>query len=184
MGPQHPLFFFSGWAAAARVLLVGTLAYLALLAMLRLAGKRTLGKMNVFDFIMTVAIGSTLANVLVSADVSLLDGLVAFAVLIGLQFAFAWATVRSARVERLVNGQPALLLHRGRFCHARMRRERVTEQEVRAAVRAAGAGRLEDVDAVVLETDGVISVLRQVGGPPQPPSALSDVVGLGEHKSP
>jgi uncharacterized membrane protein YcaP (DUF421 family) len=175
---QHPVFLFAGWGPVLRILVVGSVAYLSLLVILRVAGKRTIAKMNVFDFVMTVAIGSTLANVLTTAQMSLADALAAFVVLIGLQFVFAWAAVRSHRVERLLNGRPALLFYRGRFRLDTMRDERVTEEEVRAAVRSAGAPRIEDVDAVILETDGVFSVLR--GMEDGAATVLADVRGTGD----
>ena len=55
--------FFDSWTALGRVLLVGTLAYVALVAILRISGKRTLTKLNAFDLVVTVALGSTLATI-------------------------------------------------------------------------------------------------------------------------
>ncbi len=105
--------FFAGWAAVARVVVTCVLAYAALVALLRISGKRTLSKMNAFDLVVTVALGSTLATILLSRDVALAEGLVAFALLIGLQYVVAWLSVRSATVSRLVKAEPALLLYRG-----------------------------------------------------------------------
>src|ERR671917_1534916 len=106
---------FDTWLELGRVVLVGILAYLALVLFLRLSGKRTLSKMNAFDLVVTVALGSTLATVLLSKDVALAEGVLAFGVLIALQFAIAWLSVRSAGVRRLVKAEPALLLHQGQF---------------------------------------------------------------------
>ena len=165
--------FFDGWSDLARTLVVGVLAYAALVLLLRVTGKRTLSKMNAFDFVVTVALGSTLATILLSRDVALAEGVLAFAVLILLQLLITWLSVRSEPVQRLVKAQPALLLYQGRFDHAAMRRERVTEEEILAALRAQGHGAVETVDAVVLETDGSFSVLRQAGSG----SALANVDG-------
>jgi uncharacterized membrane protein YcaP (DUF421 family) len=155
--------FFDNWFGLLRVLVVGTLAYASLVLLLRVSGKRTLSKMNAFDLVVTVALGSTLATVLLTNDVALLEGVLAFALLIGLQLAIAWLSVRSERVQALVKAQPRLMLHRGRVLPVALREERVTEEEVWAAVRAQGTGSLGEVDAVVLETDGSFSVLKQVG---------------------
>ncbi|HLL75255.1 MAG TPA: YetF domain-containing protein [Pyrinomonadaceae bacterium] len=167
--------FFESWAGLVRVIVVGALAYAALIALLRTSGKRTLSKMNAFDFVVTVAFGSTLATVLLSKDVPLAEGVLAFALLIFLQFAITWLSVRSARVSRLVKSEPALLLRRGEFLHGAMRRERVNEEEVRSAVRNAGRGSLSEIEAVVLETDGSLSVVGRSGGDSE--SALADVGG-------
>lgn len=72
---------FDGWYGLLRVLVVGVSAYVRLVALLRLTGKRTLSKMNAFDLIVTVALGSTLATVLLSGDVALAEGMLALALL-------------------------------------------------------------------------------------------------------
>jgi uncharacterized membrane protein YcaP (DUF421 family) len=157
--------FFDSWFGLLRVVIVGSLAYIALVLLLRVSGKRTLAKMNAFDLVVTVSLGSTLATVLLSKDVVLAEGIVAFVLLIVLQFAVAWLVVRSERIERLVNAEPALLLYKGRLLHAPMRAERVTEEEVRAAIRAQGILDLATVHAVVLETDGSFTVLSHGSEP-------------------
>ena len=79
-------FFFNDWQGLLRTLVVGVLAYITLVLFLRFSGKRTLSKMNAFDLVMTVALGSTLATVLLTESVALAEGALAFALLIGLQF--------------------------------------------------------------------------------------------------
>ena len=157
--------FFQGWGDLIRTLLVGIRAYGALVALLRFSGKRTLSKMNAFDLVVTVALGSTLATVLLSEDVSLAEGIVALSVLIGMQFAIAWLSVRSRRVNRLIKSEPRVLVLRGRALADSLREERVVEEEVLAALREQGIASLDGVEAVILETDGSFSVVhRSVGG--------------------
>jgi len=167
--------FFNDWQTLGRTLVVGVLAYVTLVVLLLVSGKRTLSKMNAFDLIVTVALGSTLASVLTSKEVALAQGALAFAVLVGMQFIITWLSVRSGRVSDLVKAEPRLLLHRGEFLRAAMRHERVTEAEVRAAVRGQGVGALDDIDAVILETDGSFSVIR--GGTSGRRSSLDGVQG-------
>ncbi len=108
------IFFDNGFALV-RTLAIGVLAYASLILLLRMTGKRTLSKMNAFDFVVTVALGSTLASVLLSKDVTLAQGVIALALLIGLQLAITWLSVRVRWVRRLVTGEPSLLLYRGEF---------------------------------------------------------------------
>lgn len=143
-----------------RTAVLGVLAYGTLVLVLRTSGKRTLSKLNAFDLVVTVALGSSLATILLSKDTSLLQGLTGFAVLAGMQFLVAWVSVRSERVNQLVKASPALVFYRGRAMPQALRRERLTMDEILAAVRNHGIARLEDVDAVVLESDGSLSVLR------------------------
>jgi uncharacterized membrane protein YcaP (DUF421 family) len=153
--------FFDGWSVLFRTAVVGVLAYACLIFFLRISGKRTLSKMNAFDFVVTVALGSTLATILLNKDVPLAQGALAFALLIGLQFVITWSSVRASWVRRVVTGEPLLLLYRGKFLPDALRKARVAEDEVRAAVRSAGLATLEEAQAVVLETDGSFSVIKR-----------------------
>jgi len=150
---------FDGPGDLVRILVVGTAAYAALLLLLRASGKRTLSKLNAFDLVVTVALGSTLATIILSSSVSLAEGALALGLLVGLQWLVAWLSSRARPVERLVKAEPRLLVHRGRMLAGAMRAERVTAAEVRQAVRAAGGAAPGDAEAVVLETDGNLSVV-------------------------
>jgi uncharacterized membrane protein YcaP (DUF421 family) len=155
--------FFNNWAVLGRTVVVGVLAYLALVLVIRIAGKRTLSKMNAFDLIVTVALGSTLASILLSPEVSLAEGGVAFVVLAGMQFVISWSSLHLHGLRRLVTAQPQLLFQDGRMRKNAMRRARVTEAEVLAAMRQAGHRDTAGVMAVVMETDGSLSVLDTRG---------------------
>jgi uncharacterized membrane protein YcaP (DUF421 family) len=158
---------FASWSGLARTLVVGVIAYAGLVTMLRVSGKRTLSKMNAFDLVVTVALGSTLASILTSKDVVLAEGVLALALLIALQWLVAWSASRSEVVSRVVKSEPRLLAHRGELLQRALRRERVAREEVLAALRAHGLDDLGDVSAVVLETDGSFSVLRRSDRPPE-----------------
>lgn len=151
--------FFDGWYSLARTAIIGVLAYGSLLAVLRFSGKRTLAKMNAFDLVVTVSLGSTLATVLLSKDVALAQGVLALVLLVVLQFVITWTSVRSGWVRRAVTGEPSLLFYRGEYLPTALRTTRVTEDEVRAAIRKAGLPAVRSVEAVVLETDGSMSVV-------------------------
>ncbi len=151
--------FWTSWYAVARAAILAAGGYVSLVLLLRASGKRSTSKLNMFDWAMTVALGSMLATIALSTSVPLAAGITAFATLIGLQFLIAWLTARSSAVRTLVKAQPALLYHRGEFLRDQMRRERIAEEEIRAAVRESGYGSMESVQGVVLETDGELSIL-------------------------
>ncbi|MGP1345042.1 MAG: DUF421 domain-containing protein [Phycisphaerales bacterium] len=119
--------FCESWQSVGRTLVIGVVGYGVMLVLLRISGPRTLSKMNAFDFIVTIALGSTLASLIVSESVSLASGAVAFGVLIGLQFCVTWASVRAPWLERVIKGEPRLVLSGGEFRRGQMRRARVTE---------------------------------------------------------
>ena len=166
----------------ARVLVLGALGYAALVVMLRVSRARTLAQMNVFDFVYVVIMGEILAITIMDDRVSLANGVTALALLIGLQALISWLTTRSHRIERVVNGEPALVFHHGQFLRDAMGAQRVTEDEVLAAMREEGVADLAVVEAVVLETNGEFSVLHfgRVGPPPRR-STLRDVPGAPEY---
>ena len=156
-----PDMIFQGWSGILRVLVVGTLAYVGLVVTLRVSGKRTLAQLNAFDLVVTVAIGSILASVLLSKSVALAEGLTAFLLLIGLQWLVATLSVRSERFAGLVRSEAALLMRNGRVLEDALRRERVTRTELMSVIRASSVPDPDKVTAVILETDGSFSV---VGG--------------------
>ncbi|WP_299655331.1 YetF domain-containing protein [uncultured Jannaschia sp.] len=151
--------FFDTWYDLLRIVIVGTLAYTTLVVLLRTSGKRTLAKMNAFDLVVTVAFGSTFASAILSSDVSIAEAATAFALLCGLQFGVATLSVRSERFQNLVKSEPSLLFYRGQFLKPAISSQRVTKEEILAAMRGSGVARPADVDAVVLETDGSFSVV-------------------------
>jgi uncharacterized membrane protein YcaP (DUF421 family) len=145
--------FFDTWSGLLRVVVVGPLAYLALILFLRISGKRTLTKLNAFDLVVTVALGSTLSSIVLTKSVALLEGVLALATLIGLQYLITWSSVRSSSIK-------ALVAHKGGLVEGAMRRQRMTWDDVLAALRSEGLDDLSQAAAVVLETDGSISVLK------------------------
>ena len=168
--------WFDSWPAIARILLVGTAAYTVLVVILRVSGKRTLGQLNAFDFIVTVSLGSTLATILLSPDVSWTEGATALALLVGLQLLVAWISAHWPQARGAFTAEPALLLADGQIRRDALRANRLTESELRQAVRMQGTGDLSQVKAVVLETNGSFSVITtsQYGNG----SALQDVRGI------
>lgn len=139
---------------------MGTLSYIALITMLRLSGQRTLSKMSAFDLIVTIALGSTIATATLSKDTVLLEGITALGLFIILQMAVSWLSVRSPAFRRLTHAEPILLLHQGEFLWEAMRKMRITEQEVRQALREEGIIAPEKASGVVLETNGKLTVIH------------------------
>jgi uncharacterized membrane protein YcaP (DUF421 family) len=154
------MIFFDGWEPILRILVIGPLAFITLVVVLRASGKRTLSKMNAFDFVVTIALGSLFATVIINQDVTLAEGAVSFAVLIVAQFAITFISVRSDRFERFLKAEPTLLYRNGEMLRDSLRRVRVTEREVETIARRRGLPNLDTVSAVILEADGSFSVIE------------------------
>ncbi|MCC2600570.1 DUF421 domain-containing protein [Sphingobacterium sp. FBM7-1] len=153
--------FFNNWQSILETFLLGLLAYIALIIIVRISGKRTLSQMREFDFIVTVALGSTLATIFLSKDVTLADGIVGLSVLISLQYLLAYLSTRSTKFSRLISSEPTLVFYKGSFLQTALRKERVTEDEVRAVLRSKGVTSIELVEAVVMEVNGQFTVVEQ-----------------------
>lgn len=149
---------FQNWEGVYRTIVIGTLAYITLVLFLRISGKRTLAKLNAFDLVVTVAIGSTLSAIMLQESVALAEGATALAVLIFLQFLVTYGSVRSSGFAKLVRSEPSLLARDGAFCENALKRERITKSEALGAVRSSGGQDVADVDFLILESNGSISV--------------------------
>lgn len=152
---------FDSVSGLLRVLVIVPLAYVCLVVLLRLSGKRTLAQLNAFDFIVTVALGSTLATIALSNSVSLAEGALTLVLLVSLQLLAAWLAVRLTWVRRVLTSEPALLVRDGHPIPEALVRQRISEEGLRQVVRSAGAGDLERVAAVVVETNGTLSVITK-----------------------
>jgi len=148
---------FQNWEGIVRTILVGVLAYLTLVLFLRISGKRTLAKLNAFDLVVTVALGSTLSAILLNESIALAEGATGLALLIAMQWLVAFFSVRSKGFAKIVRSEPTLLARNGQFCDAALQKERITRDEALSALRASGGRGIEDVESLILESDGTIS---------------------------
>lgn len=166
--------FYDGWEPLVRILLVGTLAYVTLVLLLRIASKRSLVKMNAFDLIVTVALGASFARILTAHDVALAEAVTVFALLLTLQYIVSYLQFRSSRFGFIVTAPPTLLFYQGKYLRHAMRQEFVTEAELHTAVREHGLASFDQVEAIVLESDGSFSILKtpETGEP----SLLNDLL--------
>ena len=146
------------------MIIVGAAAYVALVLMLRVSGKRTLSKMNAFDLVVTVALGSTLATVLLSRSVPLADGLLAFGLLILLQYVITWLSVRSGSFQDLIKAAPTDLVRDGQYLEKSMRETARDSGRDRSRTQTAWHCPLWATQkSVTLETDGSLSVVPKSG---------------------
>lgn len=156
--------FFDSWESIIRTFTVTVIAYISVILILRLTGKRTLSKMNAFDFLVTIALGSSLATVALNKNVALADGILLFIVLVLLQFFITWLSVRVKIVKNMITNSPTLLVYKGKVIDKAMKDERITIEELYLVARQQGISKIEDIDAVVLETTGILTVIVQVPG--------------------
>ncbi|WP_236782543.1 DUF421 domain-containing protein [Allobacillus saliphilus] len=117
--------------------------------------------MNMFDLIITVAIGSTFATIILNSKISIFEGIVALVLLTFLQYLVAWLSVRSKLFLNLIKSTPVLLFYEERYKTKAMKVNRVHRSEILQSVREQGIGSLDQVKAVVMETNGSLSIIRK-----------------------
>ncbi len=154
--------FFNNWESLTRTFILTVLAYITIVILLRISGKRSLSKMNAFDFVVTVALGSSLATIALNKNISLAEGASVFTIFIFLQFIITWLSVRNNFVKRIVSSEPVLLLYKGELLHETLKKERIPIEELYVAARSHGITDLKEIDAIVLETTGDFSVIPKI----------------------
>jgi uncharacterized membrane protein YcaP (DUF421 family) len=133
--------------------------YLIILVGLRLAGKREIGQMTIFDLVMLLLIANAVQNAMVGPDTSLIGGILAAAVLLILNYGIARLRLYSPLVRRLVEGTPTLLVLHGETITRNLHREGLDQDILETALREHGISEISDVEMAVLEVDGSISVV-------------------------
>ncbi|MGP1375072.1 MAG: DUF421 domain-containing protein [Almyronema sp.] len=168
--------FFENWAEILRIVITSVATYLAVVVFIRVSGKRSTSKMNNFDWVVTVAMGSMVGSTILLKDVPILEGLVGIGALLGLQFAATKLTVIWPPVLTLLRAQPRIVFWQGEFLPQNMRQERVNHHEILSAVRESGYRSLQEVAVVILESNGELSVLGQSQSGADSIATLKDVI--------
>lgn len=152
--------FFKDWESMYHIAMVAVVSYLALFLFIRISGKRTLAKLNAFDFVVSVTLGSTLSSMILK-KVTVAEGCVALIVIIALQFLLAYFAKKSKVMEKVINSSPTLLFYNGEFLRDAMKKDLITEEEIYAEVRQYRLESMDDVRAVVMELNGEMTVVKK-----------------------
>ncbi|SEN13930.1 Protein of unknown function [Luteibacter sp. UNCMF331Sha3.1] len=139
----------------------GVLTYLGLLALMRLAGKRSFGEMSAFDVLVLVLAGGTLRTAIIGDDHSYLGAFIGVASILVTNRVLAWFCTRSPRFNRVVEGMPAILVRDGRRDAVELRRQDIPEAAFNRALHAAGMEHEGSVVIARLEPNGKITFIRQ-----------------------
>ena len=135
--------------------------YLALLLGLRLTGKRQVGQMTPFDFLLLLLLANAVQNAMTGPDTSLQGGIVAAGTLIALNFVVAWVVRRNAKAEQVIEGSPTILIRRGQIINVNLAREGITRDDLQRSLREHGVETVEEVRSAILEVDGTVSVIKE-----------------------
>ena len=171
-------WMIGGWDTVWLVLLTGGGAFVAIVAMVRLSGLRSFSKMSATDFVITVALGSILASMVVAQKPSLLVATSAIGALLGIKWFAAWGRRHVSGFSRVLENEPVYLMRGGEFIESNLDSTQVTRDDVHAKLREANVWNYKQVIAVVLETTGDVAVLHRPGPDLTPDAEIfKDVVG-------
>ncbi len=141
------------------ILLRTTLVYVLILVGLRLAGKREIGQMTVFDLVVLLLLANAVQNAMVGPDTSLIGGAMAALMLLVLNSLVAQLRLRWPRLGRIIGGSPTLLVLHGEVITSHLRHEGIDQETLEAALREHGIAEVSEVEMAVLEIDGSISIV-------------------------
>jgi uncharacterized membrane protein YcaP (DUF421 family) len=150
------------------------IVYVAIVVVLRVAGKRQVGQLSILDLVLLLLIANGVQNAMVGSNVSVAAGIAAALTLVVLDRALGAIETRSPRVRRAVEGEPRLLIRHGIVLTRALEREGITDDELLAALRQHGVATVGEVGLAVLETNGTISVIPGVGPPADSPGTRLD----------
>ena len=147
------------WSGYLQIVFSSIIVYLFIILAIRLFGKKELAQLSVFDLVFILLISNAVQNAMVGPDNTLLGGLTAAGALFVINFAFKYLLYRFPKLGRVIQGEPLLLIYRGKINNKNMEKAKITLDEIKEAIREHGVSLIEDVDLAVLENDGNISVL-------------------------
>jgi uncharacterized membrane protein YcaP (DUF421 family) len=137
----------------------GLAIYVALLVMMRLSGKRTIGQFTPFDLLVIMLLSEAVSPGLTGGDDSVAGGLIVVVTLVVLNLAIAFVTARNDKAAELIEGSAVLIGRDGRIFQHVIKRNHVAESDVEQALREADCPR-EKMKYAFLEADGKITILQ------------------------
>ncbi len=154
------------WEFVLRALLV----YGFLLILLRLTGKRQIGQMSPFDLVLLLVLSNAVQNSMNGGDNTVLGGMILATTLVTCNAVVSYVTYRNKTAEKMVEGEPAVLIFDGDLIEKNLEREGLSLTELEGAMREAGCENIKDVHLATMEINGQISIVREKGSKNRPPS--------------
>ncbi|MDX9739980.1 MAG: DUF421 domain-containing protein [Gammaproteobacteria bacterium] len=139
----------------ARALIV----YAFMLLVFRFSGKRTLGEVTTFDFVLVLIVAETIQEALIGRDLSMTNAMIVIVTLIGIDIILNLVKAHSERADRLLEGTPTVIVENGQPLHERLREELIDEDDILHAARTQGLERMDQIKRAVLEPNGGISII-------------------------
>ena len=146
------------------IVLRATVMFFILFLLIRLLGKRELGQMTPFEFVVLVVLGDLIQQGVTHNDFSLTGATLAISTFAFWALILSWTTDLFPRAKDLLDGAPRVVVRDGEIVSENLRRDRLTRDEILSEMRLAGIGRMSDVAWAILEPQGKMSFIRKDDG--------------------
>ncbi|CAN4271745.1 COG2323 Predicted membrane protein [Methylophilaceae bacterium] len=142
------------WELVAR----GVVVYVFLIVLLRLTGKRQIGKLSPFDLVLLLILSNAVQNSMSAGDNSLIGGLILATTLVAVNYLVGLITFKSKKLEAIIEGRPQVLIHNGKLYEEVMNEAKLTRQELDSTLRQSGYFEIKDIKLAILENNGTVTV--------------------------
>jgi uncharacterized membrane protein YcaP (DUF421 family) len=151
-----------------------TVMFAVLYVLLRIMGKRELGQLTPFELVVMIVLGDLIQQGVTHNDFSLTGAILAITTFAFLGMLMSWITYLFPRAERLLDGEPRVIIRNGKLLDENLRRDRITKSEVLSEMRLAGIASMDKVAWAILEPQGKISFIKKDGSDVAPPTDTDD----------
>jgi uncharacterized membrane protein YcaP (DUF421 family) len=134
--------------------------FFVLFILLRLFGKRQLGQMTPFEFVSLVVLGDFVQQAVTHNDYSITGAALAVATFGFWALILGWVGFKSARLRKLIDGEPRVLISHGVILQDMLERDKIPVDELLSEMRLSGIARVDQVQWAILETNGKMSFIR------------------------
>jgi len=138
----------------------GAIVYCALLVLVRISGKRTVGQFTPFDLLVVMLLSESVSNSLSGGDDSITGGLLIAGTLVALNITMAALSAHNPKIARMIDGESVLIGRDGKIFHDIAKRNRIAESDIKQALHEADV-ELDEARCIFLEADGTITVLKK-----------------------
>ncbi len=140
-----------------------TVMFVVLYVLLRIMGKREIGQLTPFELVVMIVLGDLIQQGVTHNDFSLTGAILAISTFAFLAIMMSWITYLFPKAEKLLDGEPRVIVRDGQLLKENLRRDRITQSEVESEMRLAGIARMTDVAWAILEPQGKISFIKVDG---------------------
>lgn len=154
--------FLSDWNSIKQIFIMAVSFYFTLVFFLRISGKRTLADLNAFDMVVSISIGSILSTTILSDSTQYIEGSIGVGTLIVLQYIVAKLSAKSRLFKKIIKSRPSVVFYQGEFLDNNMYKQRLTKDDIMEQIRIQKGVTSDKVKAVVLETNGKLSVITEI----------------------